>query len=197
MRINRTTVSCKNKSPATSCGRTTPEAVLATALYCVGPTLPESAMIPDQLEHEWLTDAVETTGAAFLGITVGCARCHDHKYDPITQTDFYALQAVFAASDRPYPDQIRSLRIKGLNGLLSDAPIPASLRKDPRCTLRTEDHLGPRLFHRPQPLPVHRLHRGELSKPREAVSPAVPAILRSAAFAAVPPKGDGRRWHAG
>jgi Protein of unknown function (DUF1553)/Protein of unknown function (DUF1549)/Planctomycete cytochrome C len=43
-----------------------------------------------------LTDIVNTTGTAFLGLTTGCARCHNHKFDPITQTDFFAMQAVFA-----------------------------------------------------------------------------------------------------
>lgn len=43
-----------------------------------------------------LEDIVSTTGAAFLGLTVGCARCHDHKFDPIPQRDFYRLAAVFA-----------------------------------------------------------------------------------------------------
>ena len=43
-----------------------------------------------------LADIVNTTGTAFLGVTVGCARCHNHKFDPITQEDYYALQAVFA-----------------------------------------------------------------------------------------------------
>src|SRR5262249_9796021 len=69
------------------------DAADATGLYCVGPALGESAMVPQQLENEWLTDAVDTTGAAFLALTLGCARCHDHKYDPLTQKDYYALQA--------------------------------------------------------------------------------------------------------
>ena len=43
-----------------------------------------------------LTDMVNTTGTAFLGLTTGCARCHNHKFDPISQSDFYALQAVFS-----------------------------------------------------------------------------------------------------
>ena len=43
-----------------------------------------------------LTDMVNTTGTAFMGLTLGCARCHNHKFDPVTQDDFYALQAVFA-----------------------------------------------------------------------------------------------------
>jgi hypothetical protein len=170
-----------------------PEAVRATALYCVGPALPESAMISSELEYEWLTDATDTTGATFLGLTVGCARCHDHRYDPISQKDYFALQAVFAASDRPYPEKIRVLRIKGLNGLLSETPVPKELLHDPRCTLQTEDRTGFHLFHRAQPFPVHLLHRGELSKPREEMAPAVPAALQSSghhsAFADVPAGG--------
>src|SRR5690606_35202821 len=43
-----------------------------------------------------LADMINTTGTAFLGLTLGCARCHNHKFDPATQTDYYALQAVFA-----------------------------------------------------------------------------------------------------
>ncbi len=43
-----------------------------------------------------LADMVNTTGTAFLGLTVGCARCHNHKFDPVLQSDFYSMQAVFA-----------------------------------------------------------------------------------------------------
>ncbi len=43
-----------------------------------------------------LHDIVSTTGSAFLGLTVGCARCHNHKFDPVSQRDYYALTAVFA-----------------------------------------------------------------------------------------------------
>jgi mono/diheme cytochrome c family protein len=53
-----------------------------------------------------LADLINTTGTAFLGLTLGCARCHDHKFDPITQKDFYALQAIFAGvnfGDRTIP----------------------------------------------------------------------------------------------
>jgi hypothetical protein len=166
-----------------------PDAMRATALYCVGPAMSESAMVLAEnskgpasglLEYEWLTDAADTTGAAFLGLTFGCARCHDHKYDPLTQKDYFGLQAVFAASDRPFPSKIRLNRIKVLNGLLSDAPVPKALENDPRCTVQTEDKTSFRLFHRAAPLEVHRLRRGELSKPREVVEPAFPAVLASA-----------------
>ena len=50
-----------------------------------------------QQRQEILDDITENTGLAFLGLTVGCARCHDHKFDPITQVDYYRLQACFAA----------------------------------------------------------------------------------------------------
>jgi hypothetical protein len=61
-----------------------------------------------------LNDITETTGLVFLGLTIGCARCHDHKFDPIRQADFYRLQAFFAGSrfrdDFPLvsPDQRRA-----------------------------------------------------------------------------------------
>ena len=41
---------------------------------------------------------MDTVGAAFLGLTVGCARCHDHKFDPISQRDYYSMTALFAGS---------------------------------------------------------------------------------------------------
>ena len=54
--------------------------------------------MPGKLRNERLADWVDTTGEAFLGLTIACARCHDHKFDAITQRDYYALQAVFAGS---------------------------------------------------------------------------------------------------
>jgi hypothetical protein len=59
-----------------------------------------------QQRHDDLADMVGTTAAAYLGLTVNCARCHDHKFDPILQKDFYGLEAVFAGvghSERPIP----------------------------------------------------------------------------------------------
>ncbi|MBI3875731.1 MAG: DUF1553 domain-containing protein [Verrucomicrobia bacterium] len=153
------------------------DALAATGLYAVGPVSQDSAMMSTQLEYEWLTDTADTTGAAFLGLTFGCARCHDHKYDPLTQRDYFGLQAIFAASDRPYPDAVREHRIKGLNGILADVPIPKELKDDPRCTIKTDDKIGAQLFHREMPLEIHRLRRGELSKPLEVIAPALPAVF--------------------
>ncbi len=75
-----------------------PEALVATGYLAVGPQ--DIVMQNAKNRSDELDDLVSTTGAAFLGLTTGCARCHDHKYDPIKQTDYYRLQAIFAATER-------------------------------------------------------------------------------------------------
>ena len=55
---------------------------------------------PAQQRQDFLNDATDAVGAAFLGVTLGCARCHDHKYDAITQRDYYRVQAFFAGVKR-------------------------------------------------------------------------------------------------
>jgi len=77
---------------------TSTEALVATGYLAVGPQ--DIVMQNPKNRSDELDDLVSTTGAAFLGLTTACARCHDHKYDPIKQTDYYRLQAVFAATER-------------------------------------------------------------------------------------------------
>ena len=76
------------------------EAWIGTTLYTFGPEIQESHLDSERLRYERLTDAVDTTSAAFMGLTLECSRCHDHKFDPFTQKDYFQLQAVFAASSR-------------------------------------------------------------------------------------------------
>ena len=53
---------------------------------------------PEESRQEVLTEIATNVGQTFLGMTINCARCHNHKFDPILQADFYALQAVFAGA---------------------------------------------------------------------------------------------------
>lgn len=59
----------------------------------------EGGVKPDQYRHEAIVDRVNTTGAVWLGLTVGCAQCHTHKYDPLSHEDYYRLYAFFNQCD--------------------------------------------------------------------------------------------------
>ncbi|WP_395747088.1 DUF1553 domain-containing protein [Prosthecobacter sp.] len=71
----------------------------------------ESGIIDEEYRVEYVADRLETTSATWMGLTIGCARCHDHKYDPITQREFYQLFSFFnnlpesglIKSDNPVP----------------------------------------------------------------------------------------------
>jgi hypothetical protein len=68
----------------------------------------EGGSIDEEWRIENIVDRVETTGSVFLGLTIGCARCHDHKYDPITQKDFYRFFAFFnSTKDRGFYEETR------------------------------------------------------------------------------------------
>ena len=76
-----------------------PDALLATGFNLLGPDMTDSAN-QAQRRQNTLNDMTDTTGLVFLGLTVGCARCHDHKFEPIPQKDYYRLQAFFAPALR-------------------------------------------------------------------------------------------------
>ena len=75
------------------------EARIGTGLYTVGTVYHEAALNGEQLRYEWMVDAVDVTGEAFLGLTLGCARCHDHKFDPVSQADYHRMMAYFEGSE--------------------------------------------------------------------------------------------------
>jgi hypothetical protein len=79
-----------------------PDALIATGFLRLWPDEYNAANL-EQRRQEILDDVTDVTGQVFLGMTFGCARCHDHKYDPILQTDYFRLQAFFAPM-RPRDD---------------------------------------------------------------------------------------------
>jgi hypothetical protein len=134
----------------------------------------------------WLDDTVEHTAKAFLGITLNCAKCHDHKYDPIPQTDYYAFRAFFepytVRTDRVpgEPDTTRAGLVRVFDG---DAATPTFLfqRGDEKHPLK-EKPLAPSL---PQMLQL-QVRLGPIravSLPAGAFYPGSTAFIREEAIA--------------
>ena len=76
------------------------EALIATGFNRLGPIHIVGGVQDEELNRqERLTEMAGAVGPVFLGLTVGCARCHNHKFDPILQSDYYRLQAIFAGTE--------------------------------------------------------------------------------------------------
>src|SRR5260370_1037024 len=91
----------------------------------------EGGAIAEEYQTEYVVDRVEATSTVWMGMTMGCARCHDHKYDPIKQKEFYQFFAFFNA----IPE-------KGLDGRAGNAepmlPLPSSVQKQELDRVTTE-----------------------------------------------------------
>ena len=89
-----------------------PDALIATGFNLIGPDMTDSS---DQIQRRLntLNDMTDATASVFLGQTFGCARCHDHKFEPVAQRDYFALQAFFmpAAFKRETPVPTREERV--------------------------------------------------------------------------------------
>ena len=125
--------------------------------------------------YDQLDDLVATTGQVFLGLTVDCARCHDHKIDPISQRDYYALLSFFR-NIHPYRN----------GGTTDEVPLPGE--KQPKALAVTEPGTV---------APVtHLLRRGNPASPGEAVEPGFLSVMRSPSPVITPPasgRSSGRR----
>ena len=132
-------------------------------------------------------DMINTTGTAFLGMTIGCARCHNHKFDPITQSDYYALQAVFAGvnhGERALPlapkalaemelldEQISRLR-RGLEKFIR-RPKLASARDDGSTSnASAQDASAPSALTQADTTEVETAKAARIESLRDAVKPA-------------------------
>ena len=110
----------------------------------------------------WLDNTVEHTSKAFLGLTMNCAKCHDHKYDPLSQVDYYRLRAVFE------PHQVRL------------DPVPGETDLDKNGL--------PRAFDNDPDTPTYILVRGDEKNPdtSRAISMGAPAVLTTQPIVAQP-----------
>jgi hypothetical protein len=80
-----------------------PEALIATGFLRMGPWEHTGMSVEAQTRQMFLDDVTASVGTTFLGLTTGCARCHDHKFDPIQTKDYYRLQAIFASTEFARP----------------------------------------------------------------------------------------------
>ncbi len=172
----------------------------------------------DRLRAEQMADLTNTTSAAFLGLTMSCCQCHDHKYDPLSQADHYRLRAFFAAVT-PHDDLAISLadeqaEIEQHNAKIDDqsAPLKAEQSTLAKDNKSRHDELMAQLNQlesqkrKPRhamgatdsgstPAPTHVFYQGDFSSPRDEVLPGFPSIFTPAPSAPQPPAGTttGRR----
>ncbi len=93
---------------------------IATGFYRNTMVNEEGGTDKEQFRVEAVVDRISTTGSTFLGLTLGCARCHDHKFDPISQREFYQLFALLNGADEPSMQVPTEQEAKELPALAAD-----------------------------------------------------------------------------
>jgi hypothetical protein len=106
----------------------TKEQLLATGFNRNHKITEEGGVIQEEYRVEYVSDRTTTFGRAFMGVTVECAKCHDHKFDPITQKDYYKLYAFF-----------NNIKEVGLESVVGG---PETYAKNPRMEIKNEDIKG-------------------------------------------------------
>jgi hypothetical protein len=146
------------------------ETIIATGFNRLGPWDDEPAD-PAEDRFDQLDDLVRTTSQAFLGLTLGCARCHNHKFDALTAHDYYRMVAVFSPLKRP-------------QNLRGDLDLPALARTSAAAADQAAVQVlsgVPRgyFLYEPSPKPpaTNLLLRGRASSPGPVVEAGVPAVL--------------------
>lgn len=112
------------------------EQVIATGFIAV--TKRFGYNINTEFQHLDISDTLESTGRALMGLSIGCARCHDHKYEPITSKDYYALYGIFASSNYSFPGGEEYKKPHNLVPLVSPARVEA-LENDRKARLASID----------------------------------------------------------
>ncbi len=135
----------------------TEASLIATGFIRLG-TWNDEPNDPQEYKYERLEDMVHATSTAFLGMTVKCARCHDHKFDPIRQTDYYRMAAAFWSGP-----------IEPGNGELLGGPDAKTLGSNAFAWTDT----------RKEPPPLHLLIKGEPARPGPIIRPGQLSMVPS------------------
>jgi Protein of unknown function (DUF1549)/Protein of unknown function (DUF1553) len=105
-------------------------AIIATGFLLCGPDMPDMNN-QDERRHTILNELAATVGSVFLGLSVGCAQCHDHKVDPISQADFYRLRAFFDRAEifKDHPVATSVERTSHETARVKSAPVEKKLKQ--------------------------------------------------------------------
>ncbi|ADV63422.1 protein of unknown function DUF1549 [Isosphaera pallida ATCC 43644] len=110
------------------------DALIATGFLRCGPREVVAGNIdPEEKRQSELTEVVGTVGSVMLGLTLGCARCHDHKFDAIPTTDYYRMQAFFAGArfiEKPIADETEQAEFKRINAEIDALIAPLKKEKE-------------------------------------------------------------------
>lgn len=155
------------------------ETLIATGFGRNGPSNDDNMGKNDdalvQYRADQLDDVISTTSSVFLGLTLGCARCHDHKTDPLLQRDYYSLLAIF-------------------NGTEKHGLVPGTQNKDDkRVEIDKAIQVHALIEKSPQVPPTHIMLRGSALNLGDEVSPALPALFKPVMFPSPGPKTSLRR----
>ncbi len=119
---------------------------IATGFHRCAPTNVEAGTDPEESRISQVLDRVNTTGAVWLGTTLECAQCHDHKYDPFPQEDYYRLAAYFNSTEtevkRANPEVPSSITFVGPSMTLSGDPWAADRQRVARLLQEAEEALA-------------------------------------------------------
>jgi len=153
----------------------------------------EGGSIPDEWIVEYVADRVETMGTMFLGLTLTCSRCHDHKFDPLTQKDFYRLFAFFNNIDEaglgpnngnspPFIEVPKRWPILSAEETMFVVPAPMKIKVVQTSVPRPQPGATNTvmvLHELPKPRDTYRLERGLYDQPdkSERLQPATPPVL--------------------
>jgi hypothetical protein len=149
----------------------TAETLVATGIHRLGPWDDEPAD-PRQDRYDQLDDIVSTTSQVFLGLTLGCARCHDHKFEPLSMHDYYRMVAIFEPLTRPVSGR---MELTVPIGRRTEIDAAAKTRKGSKAPDLPQGYYL--LEQSSTPPASHVLLRGQASSPGPEVKPGVPAVL--------------------
>ena len=154
----------------------------------------EGGVDREQFRIDSIYDRIATTGEVMFGLTFGCAQCHDHKYDPISQVEYYRLFAFFNNADEPrieaptneilFQRENIKIKIKTLESKLRELN-KNNQRKSLEAEIANLKNTQPKapttlvMAKRKQPRITRRFIQGDFTMPAEEVQPGTPAILHA------------------